>query len=318
MRNQKGFAQFIIILAGSLVILLSIVFFAFKNGQIRLESSPNNPIITPTIIINEWKTYTNSMYHLIFKYPQEYKFEEQFFDETVIAWMGNISNPKNVVDRNTKAWDILNISVAVRRKMGQTFEQWIKNECSFSPKFNDLQDIKVDNRSAKRFICPFGETSQSERFEWLIIAIDNGDYVYTLTNTGYKRDQELDKVFDQILSTFKFTDGNQSNDKVEPEVYEAFKSKQRVSVIVGLKTPSELTNTNDLDTLKKEIDNIQEKVLLDLDLSEFSIIYKYDIVSALALEINETALIKLETNPYVEGVGLSVKFTPKNEFESSE
>ena len=89
-------------------------------------------------------------------------------------------------------------------------------------------------------------------------------------------------------------------------------------MIVGLKTPSELTNTNDLDTLKKEIDNIQEKVLLDLDLSEFSIIYKYDIVSALALEINETALIKLETNPYVEGVGLSVKFTPKNEFESSE
>jgi len=47
--NSKGFAQFIIILAGTLVVILAIGFFAFKNGQIRTSHSQKSLLaLTPT------------------------------------------------------------------------------------------------------------------------------------------------------------------------------------------------------------------------------------------------------------------------------
>jgi len=147
----------------------------------------------------------------------------------------------------------------------------------------------------------------------------------TLRFAGYydgfdgKQIRKYEELVDQILSTFKFTDGNQSNDKVEPEVYEAFKSKQRVSVLVDLKnTPLELKNTKDLDSLKKEVSLVQDNVLSGLDPSEYSITYKYEGLSVLALQITESALEKLNSNPLVEGVGTSIKLKVDDNFEPIE
>ena len=47
-RAVSGFTQFLIILAGALVIILVIGIYAFKNGQIKLLSLEKPSIITPT------------------------------------------------------------------------------------------------------------------------------------------------------------------------------------------------------------------------------------------------------------------------------
>ena len=78
MRNQKGFAQFIIILTGALVIILSIVFFAIKNEQIKINPQLNpSEVIVPSITTpppyetSKNGVYTNNKYRLRFEYPEE-------------------------------------------------------------------------------------------------------------------------------------------------------------------------------------------------------------------------------------------------------
>ena len=68
-RMVSGFAQFIVILAGALVIILAIVFFAFKNGQIKfaptVQTSPT-PTSNPT---KDWKLHTNENLRFSVKLP---------------------------------------------------------------------------------------------------------------------------------------------------------------------------------------------------------------------------------------------------------
>jgi len=78
--NSKGFAQFLVILAGSLVIILLIVTFAFKNGQIKLTSqgsispTPSNQVIND--VWKDWETYKTNVCTesvVTFKYPSNIK-----------------------------------------------------------------------------------------------------------------------------------------------------------------------------------------------------------------------------------------------------
>ena len=188
-KNQKGFIPIIIIL----VVLIGFAGFYF------LRSQKPETVVDST---KDWKDYTNASLGLSFKYPEEYKFEELTLDSPNVKWMGNISNPKNIVDENTKTWDILDINVAVRGKRGLLLEEWIKDECLNKAK--DITDIRIDNKMAKMFTCPLADTD-TQKIEWKIVVVENGNYFYTVSNTGYNRDIELNNVFDQILSTFKFT-----------------------------------------------------------------------------------------------------------------
>src|SRR3989337_2598443 len=87
-------------------------------------------------------------------------------------------------------------------------------------------------------------------------------------------------------------------------------------MLVNLKnTPLELKNTKDLDSLKKEVSLVQDNVLSGLDPSEYSITYKYEGLSVLALQITESALEKLNSNPLVEGVGTGIKLKVDDNFE---
>lgn len=81
MVNQsKGFIHFILVLILGLVVLAGIGYLAYKNGQIRLNSS-NSPLDSPAPIVQDvnttsWKTYTNSKYGFEFEYPSNWALQE--------------------------------------------------------------------------------------------------------------------------------------------------------------------------------------------------------------------------------------------------
>src|SRR3989344_4320216 len=70
MKNQKGFAHFFLILTLTLIAVVGIGYYAYKNGQIKLTPSKEQVSPTPTSESTaNWKTYTNTKYAFSFKYP---------------------------------------------------------------------------------------------------------------------------------------------------------------------------------------------------------------------------------------------------------
>ncbi|MEK7513725.1 MAG: hypothetical protein AAB430_01745 [Patescibacteria group bacterium] len=206
---QKPFPKWPFIAIFSFLLGIASVFAYQKLQPSRII--PEGPSLSPSAVLPlpsvdptaNWKTYTNTTYKLAFKYPQNFKFEETTLGFPNVEWTGSITNPKNIVSQNTKIWDILGISIAVRGKRGLLFEEWIKDECPTDLK--DMSEFNIGNKAAKIFVCSIGSTDV-EKIDWKIVAIDNGTYIYTLSNNGYNRNVELDKIFNLILSTFKFTD----------------------------------------------------------------------------------------------------------------
>lgn len=161
----------------------------------------NSTVIQSVLGTLGWKSFTNTTYKLSFKYPSDYNFEQSNNEVGVAAWAGSISSPQRIINDDTKVWEVFSIGVAVRRKMGLSFDQWVSNEC---PKTKSKTSLQVEGRPAIEMICHLGSTSNNEEINWRIIAIDNGDYVYTLIDNAYQRDSELDKTFNHVVSTFRF------------------------------------------------------------------------------------------------------------------
>jgi len=90
----------------------------------------------------------------------------------------------------------------VRGKRGLSFEEWITAEC---PNIKSEVDLRMSGKQAADIICNLGGTNNEENIDWEIIAIDGGSYIYTLTDNAYQRNPEMDRVFGQLVPTFKFT-----------------------------------------------------------------------------------------------------------------
>lgn len=190
--NSKGFSAIILLL---LIIIIGVIgYFGYLNRN----------LISNTIATSSWKTYANNTYGLMFKYPKGWRFEQEDLANLKspnVTWGANISNPKDVVTNDTKVWDVFAISIMVRGKRGLSFGDWITSEC---PNIKRKVGLQVSGKQATDIICNLGGTNNGENVDWEIIAIDGGKYIYTLTDNAYQRNPEMDSVFGQLVSTFKF------------------------------------------------------------------------------------------------------------------
>lgn len=204
--RQAGLAPIVIVvLIATLAVGGYLIYKLPRNVVVpqapQTTSAPSptpSPSPAPTGIdeTTNWKTYTNTGYRFSLRYPQDYNFDEQYVEVGILKWSASISSPKY----NTSPYirDIQQIGVTVRKRNQLSLEQWINEEC---PKLKDLNDLRISNKPAKRFICPISDSSEDD---YMMVAIDNGDYIYTLNNIGFKKNTEQEKIFDQILSTFRF------------------------------------------------------------------------------------------------------------------
>lgn len=166
--------------------------------------------------IADWETYTNTKFGFTFKYPNDMNsdcwgnFEHCTFDR----FTGPGRGPENFI------WFQL-IPLSPKARSGEYYngndiDSFLEDENSIvntNPKFPDLakyftytrlKDKKIDSFNAMVFENNSPWESKSGTVERRNIFI-KGDYIYVIGAYTESDDISL-KLFDQILSTFKFTD----------------------------------------------------------------------------------------------------------------
>jgi len=145
---------------------------------------------------SNFKEYSNLQYGFSFKYPKDYKFEETSLKTGQFVWEVNIQSTDMLKGDNVR--DLQNIAVSVRTKSGLSFDDWIKKECNPI----NITDITVSGLPAKKFECVVGNESNNK---WVEIAIDKGNYMYTLSDIGFNKNSYQEGIFNQIVSTYKIS-----------------------------------------------------------------------------------------------------------------
>lgn len=181
--------------------------------------SPQIPQTSPTPTTNpteNWRTYTNSQYGYSIKYPLNYKEDTSLQNLSVSnpLWMQNTffysNNPQP--GGGEQPW----ISVIVWNKDVNLLEDWFKKHASVesfdSEKLpsgeitlyfgvSGKEEVKLGSMNGFKF------TSQTMNGPVERIIVDQNQYVYEVslwTNNNLRRNPDIKKVYDQILSTFQF------------------------------------------------------------------------------------------------------------------
>jgi hypothetical protein len=205
--KQKGFAQIIILIL--LIIVLAVVgYFAYKNYKSTVTSSPTPSVTTTSIPISSaspsatlnWKTYENTNAQLSFKYPAQIT-EMLDTEGGVSGPVSGNANPivsfadKTTVHSGTDApFDGFSIYEIEVDKLGTSFDTYITNEVN-----------AVKSSPVKVLIGSQNYTyidSETNIRRYFILSPDNKRIIiFSRINstTGFLN------TFDQILSTFKFT-----------------------------------------------------------------------------------------------------------------
>ena len=221
-RMVSGFAQFIIILTGVLVIILSIVFFAFKNGQIKITPSRKQVTVSPTLFTTQspdgdmesWKTYdaindgfieSEKYGNFTFKYPREFELDHAS-GPADFSGGSNVDLVGNGIDLTIST---VNFNGSTRDQ-ANTFIQGILNKepgyinCDLLPSCDlntfTIQETTLPNNLSVTVVS--GPYFDNKVFDIYFIQPNK--------NTGlsfwfsYKDRDKWKQTRDQILSTFKF------------------------------------------------------------------------------------------------------------------
>lgn len=201
------------IIALFLFILLPFVGFyvgyKYREGTYLTTSiSVNNPVSipTPTIDITSWKTYTNSQLGFMVKFPNDLKFTE---NKGVFIFENEYKLLRKEIPEN----NYIGITISVKKTSSDiSLEDYLKQAYPenkygvpvFEKNKNDFKEIEIDN--IKGLISSKGLSFEDiTKTVW----VKKGIYVYKISVIGYQTGNIYTKigeqVFDQILTTFKFT-----------------------------------------------------------------------------------------------------------------
>ena len=148
------------------------------------EPSPD-----PTV---DWKTYANQEFS--FKYPKDVSLDEILASNLItIAFITELEDFKN-----------LGGSSGDPSFMAIEYNQPLKiSEVPFGTKILEQSDVLIDNKKAKRYFTEVNELQNGYNMGDKITRVIYKDSSSWLGITLIR--QEQTQIFDQILSTFKFT-----------------------------------------------------------------------------------------------------------------
>lgn len=217
---RKGFAPILIVVAIFFFGIIALVLFKinYKPSLTDKIISPNNqqasspsPKFTPDETAN-WKTYVNQKYNYSFKYPAEMITKN---DESVTGQVefpdvgGKVVDSLNLdlipasssdIDR-IKAVDF-NIVIGVIDGVNTPLSDYSRKYADkFYGKSGTLDQIAINGQPAYKISAPVAKTVQ------VLLESKNKNMVYTIAShqRASVKAEEYSKTFDQILSTFKFT-----------------------------------------------------------------------------------------------------------------
>ena len=218
--KQKGFAPIIIIVL--VAIVASGVYFLGTKNILKLPTSFSLPTISPSPTPTpdptaNWKTYTYYAYGYSVKYPSDWKVIEAKPSNTP-NWPYDISQENQLQKVNfleekiDKTWPGSFVISVNKTPENFDTERWASNY--FVPLIADPTTnlakpkgkISVDNNIAYRFSVFQFDSDRTE-----IGLVKNGNiYMFTFTDdVPIENDPNIEKhkeIYNQILSTFKFTE----------------------------------------------------------------------------------------------------------------
>ena len=178
-KNSRGYAQFLLLLILSFVLITGIGYYAYKNGQIRFIPQGN---LSPTPATDEtanWIEYINTKHSYLVKYPENWIYKELNQDYVYF-------NPLGVSDNDQS------VSITVTN-----------NKSTINPVIADFKTVRNITVSGQEIeIKKYKSGTSVFRY---IAKVKNGDNTFTFGFSMYT-DKKYEPYFGQILSTFKFLD----------------------------------------------------------------------------------------------------------------
>lgn len=206
-KNQKGFAPLILIIAVMVLVGIGAYFWKSQKAlipvtSIKTQTPQPSTSSDPTTV---WKTYTNTKYKYLLKLPENYSALDPEFNL--------ITNPENAFYISFLKYTTREAKLYKDDLRDKAYYNSItiliqgNDPCeNLDPKgMISKENLLIDGHKAVKWIgnnSNFGDPNLAD----VIIHIDDDNGCYKLY---YLRDksiiQDSNKLLDQILSTFKFT-----------------------------------------------------------------------------------------------------------------
>lgn len=186
--KKNGFVPILIIL---LIAILGVVgYLGYKNFWPKLQTA-------------KWKTYTNDKYQFSLKYPEDYSYYESPNKDSAYF------TPTQYKTSDVTALPMITFAMLQFPNSINNLQDELNQIKADDP--NGIQNVKnitVDGTMA----IQFNELQGNELDTQILLKTKiSGNNIFMIKLTEYdKADKEMLSVYNQILSTFKFTDYNQT------------------------------------------------------------------------------------------------------------
>ena len=206
-RYSEGVVYLVLLFILFLIIVTGIGYYVYKNGQINLIPHQVQPSPTPTHDSTaNWKTCTNTSNGFSIKYPNDY-----IVDQATCVYFP----PNEAVKRDSNDVKKTYVITITTEETTLSIEQWIKQKnlcpdwgtefpsCSDIVKGPILNSIQFDNLN--------------RHYAGIDTIVKQGDTIYDISLGARNPNEPISKtarnVYNQILSTFKFTNPENSEGK---------------------------------------------------------------------------------------------------------
>lgn len=201
-RNSKGVADFLLLLIFSLVIIVGIVYWAYKSGQISLTPPRSQTLPSPTqTTISDptanWKTYTSLEDNYSFRYPEFCKIEELSIFGSKNKEM-DLSFSEGDIFKRVRIHKLSNTE-------GKSLEEFAKDLYIANTFGQKEPEVGKDISFEMTKVSGIESLKVYGLYEDLVVLLPKGSYVYEFVVVGFKDKHSIEEL-NQILSTFKFID----------------------------------------------------------------------------------------------------------------
>lgn len=217
MDKQKGISALIIVILVALAVGGYLVYQKYLNS-VSVPQPTSQPVSTPAAIVftNEstssaetanWKTYTNQIQQFLIKYPDNKKVEIRETDTTkndchgksavvdILIYPSGYVKSQEEIDFSGELW--VNISVVENEDLSSP-ENFMAKNCP------QIDESKIGSKKAIRIdtVPSLEIVYKNVMAEQLEVIVQKDKKLYFIH--GFSR-KLPSSIFDQILSTFKFT-----------------------------------------------------------------------------------------------------------------
>lgn len=211
-----------LIIALALSILAGRLLFAnyWPNTDEPMVVTTQTPTASVAGVPADWKTYTNTQYGFEFKYPvnlELYEKKQSTFVSLIIDTPELINQIKRIEEGPGGGAPLPTFLLTVSYDPDGKLRVESKCPTLEDGKSSTATQVTIGGVQALQCVDLARVAHNSERGPWLTTTFRNGSYHLWFASGNYSGNEK--QTYDQILSTFKFTNSDASNETTKVEVF---------------------------------------------------------------------------------------------------